>query len=61
MEFGWCLGLVGGEERGQDSVVDLGVEDGEPQSVGGEIVGVGVGRRVIRPFAVTGRGRSWPG
>ena len=43
MEFGRCLGLVGGEERGQDSVVDLGVEDGEPESVGGQIVGVGVG------------------
>ena len=28
--------------RGQDAVVDLGVEDGEPQPVGGEVIGVGV-------------------
>jgi len=37
-ELGWCLGLVGGEERGEDAVVDLGVEDGEvdiPQKGGG--------------------------
>jgi hypothetical protein len=43
VEVGGRLGLVSGEERGQDSVVDLGVEDGEPESVGGQIVGVGVG------------------
>ncbi len=41
-EFGWCLGLVGGEEWGEDAVVDFGVEDGEAQTVGGEVVGVGV-------------------
>jgi len=28
-ELGWRLGLVGGEERCQDAVVDLGVEDRE--------------------------------
>jgi hypothetical protein len=33
-EFGRHLGLVGGEQRGQDAAVDLGVEDGEPEAVG---------------------------
>jgi hypothetical protein len=47
-EFVWCLGLVGGEERGEDAVVDLGVEECEAQSVVGEVVGVGVGRRMMR-------------
>ena len=41
-EFGWGLGLVGGEERGEDAVVDLGVEQGKPETVSGEVVGVGV-------------------
>ena len=34
-EFGWCLGLVGGEERAQHALVDLGVETGETEPVGG--------------------------
>jgi hypothetical protein len=38
-EFGWRLGLVGGEERAQDAVVDLGVEECETEPVGGEVVG----------------------
>jgi hypothetical protein len=41
-EFGWCLGLVGGDERAEHTVVDLGVEDCEAEPVGGEVVGVGV-------------------
>jgi hypothetical protein len=28
-EFGWCLGLIGGEQWGQDPIVDFGVEDRE--------------------------------
>jgi len=37
------LGLPGCEERSEDPVVDFGVEDGERESVGGQVVGVGVG------------------
>src|SRR5256885_14729648 len=35
-ERGRSLGLVARHERAQDAVVDLGVEDREPQAVGGE-------------------------
>ena len=41
-EVGWGLGLVGGEQRPEDAVVDFGVEDREAEAVGGEVVGVGV-------------------
>jgi hypothetical protein len=37
-EQGAGLGLSGGEHRGQDAVVDLGVEDRECLAVGGEVV-----------------------
>jgi hypothetical protein len=40
-EFGWRLGLVGGHERAEQPVVELGVEDGELDAVGGQEVGVG--------------------
>jgi hypothetical protein len=46
----WGLGLAGGEERGQDTVVDLGAGDGEREPAGSEVVGVGVGRRVMSPL-----------
>lgn len=32
------LGLPGGEQRGKDAVVDLGMEDGEGQPVSGEVM-----------------------
>jgi len=41
-EFWWGLGLVGGGERDEEPVVDLGVEDGDPDAIGGEHVAVGV-------------------
>ena len=41
-EFGGCLGLVGGQERAQEPVVELGVEDRDFGAVGGEDVAVGV-------------------
>jgi hypothetical protein len=53
MEEGRGLRLSGGEQRGQDAVVDLGVEDGEGQAVGGQVVGVGV--RAAGDQAVAGR------
>jgi hypothetical protein len=34
-EFGWCLGLVGGEEGPQEPVVQFGVEDRDLEAVGG--------------------------
>ena len=37
---GWLVG--GGEERAEEAVVELGVEDGDADPVGGEAVGVGV-------------------
>ena len=40
--WGGALGLVGGGERDQEPVVDLGVEDGDADAVGGEHVVVGV-------------------
>jgi hypothetical protein len=34
-QFGWRVGLTaGGEQRSEDPVVDLGVEDREPDAVG---------------------------
>jgi hypothetical protein len=41
-EFRWCLRLIGGEQWGEDPIVHFGVEDREAQTVGGEVVGVGV-------------------
>lgn len=37
----WCLGLVGGEQRAQQPVVQLGVEDRAADAVGGQDVAVG--------------------
>jgi hypothetical protein len=42
LEFGWCLGLVGGDEGNQEPVVDLEVEDGDADAVCGEYTAVGV-------------------
>ena len=42
-ELGWCWGFVGSDERANEPVVDLGVEDRHALSVGGEVVGVGSG------------------
>jgi len=33
-QVGGCLGLVRGGERDEQPVVDLGVEDGDPDAVG---------------------------
>ena len=41
-EFRRCLRLIGGEQWGEDPIVHFGVEDREAQTVGGEVVGVGV-------------------
>src|SRR5215472_7335537 len=41
-EIGGRLGLVGGGERDEEPVVDLGVEDGDADAVVGEHVAVGV-------------------
>jgi len=52
-QFGGCVGLVvGGEQWGEDSVVDLGVEDGEWQSVRGEEVLVACGDAGDQALAV---------
>lgn len=45
------MGLVGCGERSQESLVELGVEDGQSLAVGGEHVGVGVFMRRIRPLS----------
>lgn len=42
---------AGGEERSQDPVVNLGVEDGELQPVGDEVVGAGVRSAGDQPVA----------
>ena len=41
-EFGRGLGLVGGQERAQQAVVELGVKDRGLDAVGGQDVAVGV-------------------
>lgn len=41
-EFGGCLGLVRGEQRAQEAVMHLGVEDRCAGAVGGQDVPVGV-------------------
>ena len=41
-EFGWGLGLVGGQQWAQQPVVQLGVEDGDLDSVGGQDIAAGV-------------------
>ena len=51
-----------GEQRGEDPVVNLGVEDGEGQAVGGQVVGVGVGAAGDQPVAAqAGQVRRRPG
>src|SRR2546421_2033790 len=52
-ERGRSLGLVARHERAQDPVVDLGVEDREPQAVGGE--GMQVAARDPGDQAVAGQ------
>jgi hypothetical protein len=47
-QFWWGLGLVGGGERDQQPVIDLGVEDGDADAVAGEGVAVGVREPAIR-------------
>jgi hypothetical protein len=42
-EFGWGLGLVGSGERDEHPVIGLGVEDGDADAFGCELVAVGVG------------------
>src|SRR6266545_7706969 len=43
-QFGWRVGLgSGGEQRSEDPVVDLGVEDREPDAVGSQGVAVVAG------------------
>jgi hypothetical protein len=42
LEFGGRVGLGRGEERGKDAIGELGVEDGEAQSIGGEAVAMAV-------------------
>ena len=44
------LRLVGGGERSEQAVVELGVEDRDPLALGGELVGVGVLIRRISPL-----------
>jgi hypothetical protein len=34
-ELGWCLGLVGSSERNERPVMDLGLEDGDADALGG--------------------------
>ena len=41
-ELEGCLRLVGGGQRNEQSVVDLGVGDGDADAVGGEGIAVGV-------------------
>jgi hypothetical protein len=41
-EFGWGLGLVGGQQRAQQPVVEFGVEDRGADAIRGEGVTVGV-------------------
>src|SRR6266511_356324 len=41
-ELGWRLGLVCGDERDYEPVVELGIEDGDADALGGEHVAVGV-------------------
>src|SRR5215813_14104183 len=48
-EFAGCLRLVGRDERGEKPVVDLGVEDGDPDAVVGEPVAVGAGLSADEP------------
>ena len=49
-ELGRGLRLADGEERGEHPVMDLGVEDRKVQPVGGQVVGAGMGRRVMSPL-----------
>jgi hypothetical protein len=41
-QWRWGRWLVGGQQRDEDPVVDLGVEDREAEAVRGQGVGVGV-------------------
>ena len=47
LDFGW--GLVGVEQRAQQPVSQLGVEDGDADAWAGEVVGVAVGEAVDEP------------
>jgi hypothetical protein len=42
VELERCLRLAGREKRGDDPVVDLGVEDRELKAVGDQVIGAGV-------------------
>ena len=53
------LGLVAGHQRAQDAVVDLGVEDREPQAVGSQ--GIQVAVRDPGEQAVAGQARQVAG
>ena len=46
-----CGGLIGGQQRAQDPVPNLGVEDREALPIGGQDVGVGVLIFRIRPLS----------
>jgi hypothetical protein len=48
-QVGGCLGLVGGGERDQQRAVELGVEDGDADAVGGEGVAVAAGQPLDEP------------
>ena len=56
-QFGWGVGSVGGSERTQDVVIDLGVEVGEQQAVVGQDVPVASGMRMISSLRAS-RARS---
>jgi len=47
----WGLRCGGGQQRPQDAVVDLGVEDRERLTVGGELVAVAAGDAADQPVA----------
>ncbi len=55
---GGCWRLVGGGERDEQPVVDLGVEDGDADAVGGEGVAVGVREPADEAVARRSRRRS---
>ena len=57
-EFGGCGWRVGGDQRSQQSVVDLGVEDRHALAVGGELVGVGVRETLDEAVGLFRRARS---
>jgi hypothetical protein len=48
-EFGWRLGLVGGNQRDQEPVVELGVEDGDANAVRASTYRLAYSMRRMRP------------